>query len=409
MTWAGSAVPATSGVAPMADVWHDLVFTYDGKGGATGTGGGTEDVYVDGQLQLSGPSNGMGSATVDQLATAVGFPINLGAQNDGNGNPAILGSLDLASVRISNGALTAADVQQNFTAGVPGQSTPLNAPANAPTLNAPVATGNGVALNWTYVGDAGTGFSYSVFRSDPSHTTPTAVATGIHGLSYTDSTVTGGVTYTYFVEAVNSKGAGPASNSQQVTALAQGAVTLTSTSFNNGTTAAGTTNQAQRSEVRKIVLAFSSPVQLGAGAVTLISYAGNDTTGAQSDASAALGTPTTSDGGLTWSIPVLPNTAFSDATGSLKDGIYKVTVNPADVTGGTLGGTNLSTTFHRLYGDIDGNKTVNSADYFKFKAAFGSTTGQPNFNSDFDFDGNGKINSADYFKFKANFGRKFTY
>jgi hypothetical protein len=86
-----------------------------------------------------------------------------------------------------------------------------------------------------------------------------------------------------------------------------------------------------------------------------------------------------------------------------------VTVDPTKITGGTLSGANLSTTFHRLYGDIDGNKTVNSADYFKFKAAFGSTTGQPAFNADFDFDGNGKINSSDYFKFKANFGRRFAY
>jgi hypothetical protein len=180
---------------------------------------------------------------------------------------------------------------------------------------------------------------------------------------------------------------------------------LVSTGFGNGTTLSGT----QRSEVRDISLKFDHAVTLGAGAITLVSYAGNDTTGAQTDASAALGTPTTTDGGLTWTIPVLANTAFSDATGSLKDGIYTVTVNPAKVTGGTLSGTNLSTTFHRLYGDIDGNKTVNSADYFKFKAAFGSTTGQANFNADFDFDGNGKINSSDYFKFKTNFGRKFTY
>ena len=180
---------------------------------------------------------------------------------------------------------------------------------------------------------------------------------------------------------------------------------LLSTAFGNGTTLSGT----QRSEVRDIILKFDQAITLGAGAVTLGSYSGNDTSGTLTDASVALGTPTTSDGGFTWVIAVLANTAFSDATGSLKDGIYKVTIDPSKVTGGTLSGTNLSTTFHRLYGDIDGNKTVNSADYFKFKAAFGSTSGQANFNSDFDFDGNGKINSADYFKFKANFGRKFTY
>jgi hypothetical protein len=189
------------------------------------------------------------------------------------------------------------------------------------------------------------------------------------------------------------------------TPVASTAANLLSTGFGDGSTTSGT----QRSEVRDIKLTFDHAITLGAGALTLTSYTGNDTTGTFADGSAALGVSTTTDGGLTWNIPILANTAFSDATGSLKDGIYTVTVNPAKVTGGTLSGTNLSTTFHRLYGDIDGNKTVNSADYFKFKAAFGSTTGQPAFNADFDIDGNGKINSSDYFKFKANFGRKFTY
>jgi hypothetical protein len=68
----------------------------------------------------------------------------------------------------------------------------------------------------------------------------------------------------------------------------------------------------------------------------------------------------------------------------------------------------LSTTFHRLFGDINGDGTVNSADYFQFKKAFGSKAGSTLYNPDFDFDANGSINSADYFKFKANFGRKFT-
>jgi hypothetical protein len=181
-----------------------------------------------------------------------------------------------------------------------------------------------------------------------------------------------------------------------------------STGLGNGVTLSGT----QRSEVRDVSLKFSHAVTLAAGAVTLGSYSGNDTTGALADASAALGTPTTSDGGITWTLPIIANTAFSDPTGSLKDGIFKVTLHSTLVTDSlnrALSGGDQSTTFHRLYGDIDGNKTVNSADYFSFKAAFGSSTGQASFNADFDFDGNGKINSSDYFKFKANFGRKFTY
>jgi hypothetical protein len=78
-----------------------------------------------------------------------------------------------------------------------------------------------------------------------------------------------------------------------------------------------------------------------------------------------------------------------------------------NVTGGTLTAANLSTTFHRLLGDINGDGVVNSADYFQFKKAFGSRAGSTLYNPDFDFDANGSINSADYFKFKGNFGKKF--
>ena len=171
---------------------------------------------------------------------------------------------------------------------------------------------------------------------------------------------------------------------------------------------------AQRSEVRKVTLQFNQPVTLGSGAVTLsllnTGRSGANDGSAPTDVSAALATPATTDGGLTWTYTFqTSDSAVVDSTSSLKDGIYTLTVNPASVTGGTLTGTNLSTTFHRLFGDIDGNGTVNSADYFKFKNAFGSKVGQLTYNPNFDFDGNGSINSSDYFKFKANFGKKFTY
>lgn len=206
MTWAGSAAAGAPTTAPPANVWHNLTFTYDGNL--------TEDVYVDGQLQLTGASNGMPIAA--QLATAVGLPINLAAQNNA-GVAAILGSLDIAAVRISNGALTAADVLQNFKAGVPGQTPPSVAPAAAPVLAKPVVNGGLVQLSWSYVGDSGTGFGYNVFRSDAAHPTPVAVASNLTATSYTDSSVSNGVQYTYFVVAHNSAGSGPASNSQTAT------------------------------------------------------------------------------------------------------------------------------------------------------------------------------------------------
>lgn len=180
----------------------------------------------------------------------------------------------------------------------------------------------------------------------------------------------------------------------------------------DGLASATLSNGVQRSEMRNITLQFNKAVALAAGAVTMGAYSGNDTTTAISDASAALGTPTSSDGGFTWVIPVLANTAFSDSTGSLNDGIYKATLHWSLVAGASntaIGGGDQSIIFHRLFGDIDGNGTVNSADFFKFKTAFGSTLGQSSFNSNFDFDQNGKINSSDYFKFKSNFGKHFSY
>jgi hypothetical protein len=194
------------------------------------------------------------------------------------------------------------------------------------------------------------------------------------------------------------------------TANVQANAKLLSTAFSDGSTSS---NQVQRSEVREIAFTFDKPLTPGAGSLSLsllnTGGSGLNNASAATDASSALGTPTSSDGGRTWIVPIRKSTSFSDSTGSLDDGIYSVAVNPSNVTGATLTGANVSTTFHRLYGDIDGNGIVNSADYFKFKAAFGSSTGQANFNADFDVDGNGKINSSDYFKFKANFGRKFTY
>lgn len=169
---------------------------------------------------------------------------------------------------------------------------------------------------------------------------------------------------------------------------------------------------AQRSQVRSISLTFDRPVTLAAGAVSLAVYGGNSATGTPSDASVALGTPVSSDGGVTWVVPISSNTANSNASGSLDDGIYVVTVHAAGVTDAlsrNLIGGDQSTTFHRLFGDLNGDARVNSADYFQFRKAFGSMTGQPQFNLLFDADGNGSINSADYLAFKLNYGRQFSY
>jgi subtilase family serine protease len=171
---------------------------------------------------------------------------------------------------------------------------------------------------------------------------------------------------------------------------------------------------AQQSIVSGITLKFSSPVSLTSGALSfsLRNTGGSGANDASQpvDLSADLLLSNPSSDGMTWLVSFVPGTAAAGASGTLNDGIYDLTVHAAGVTtplGAVFADQTL--TFHSLFGDVDGNKTVSSADYQKFKAAFGSLIGQANFDGNFDFDGNGKIDSTDYLKFKANFGKTFSY
>ncbi|MDB5358229.1 MAG: polymorphic outer membrane protein [Phycisphaerales bacterium] len=176
----------------------------------------------------------------------------------------------------------------------------------------------------------------------------------------------------------------------------------------------------QRSVVRSLTFSFSTPVTLSAGAITLaLSNAAGSNSGTNdgappTNASAALGTPTTSDGGRTWVVPFLKSVAgFTDGSGSLVDGVYTATVHSnlvTDAFGQHLTGVDPMKTFHRLFGDINGDKRISNADFTFFSNAFGATFGQPNYNRYFDFAGtNGKISNADFTQFSNRFGKSFVY
>jgi hypothetical protein len=197
--WTQGAPGVDNSGAPAANNWHYLVFTYDGS---------NEDVYVDGSLYLQ-------NTTDLALDTTGGLPINLAAQNTAASgfSAALNGSLDIAALRISAGALTAADVENNFIAGVPGRPQATAAPTTSPTLN-PITSAGENKLTWTYDPNA---TSYDVFRTDPSDPTPLEIASNLLSLTYTDSAISPGVNYTYFVESANAYGAGPASNTESRT------------------------------------------------------------------------------------------------------------------------------------------------------------------------------------------------
>jgi hypothetical protein len=107
--------------------------------------------------------------------------------------------------------------------------------------------------------------------------------------------------------------------------------------------------------------------------------------------------------------------------GSLKDGTYTLTVFGALVTGpgglaldgdnnGVAGGDFVYGTdqslekLYRFFGDINGDRFVNGADFAFFRTAFGTSFLDPNYNAAFDVNGDGFINGADFLPFRTNFG-----
>lgn len=105
-------------------------------------------------------------------------------------------------------------------------------------------------------------------------------------------------------------------------------------------------------------------------------------------------------------------------SGSLADGNYELNIAGAveDNHGNVFDGDGNGTTgdgytfgdsaadgLYRLYGDINGDRTVNVTDYLAFLAVFGSTSDA------FDIDASGSIAVTDYLAFLARFGSSLTF
>ena len=85
----------------------------------------------------------------------------------------------------------------------------------APTLTAATPGNGAVGLSWTYGNAQSNNFTYTIFRSDPSHPAA-AIATGVNAQTYNDTTAANNTTYTYYVVANN--GVGPSANSNSLSA-----------------------------------------------------------------------------------------------------------------------------------------------------------------------------------------------
>ena len=97
--------------------------------------------------------------------------------------------------------------------------------------------------------------------------------------------------------------------------------------------------------------------------------------------------------------------------GSLADGIYDLIISASavqDLAGNALA-ANYTQRFHRLFGDADGNKVVNTSDYTALRNTFDKGGSDSGFNGAFDYEGNNVINAIDLSQFRRRFGAIFSY
>lgn len=151
--------------------------------------------------------------------------------------------------------------------------------------------------------------------------------------------------------------------------------------------------EAQRSMVRSLEVTFNQVVTVGTNAFEVRLVGG---------AVVATNQSVTVVNGQTVVLLTLAS------GGSLADGRYTLTVLASQVTDGLGnqldGGTDYVAAFHRLFGDANGDATVNAFDYGRFRPAFGSSIGQPAYVDWLDIDGDGTINSFDLGQFRDRFG-----
>ncbi|HZL35476.1 MAG TPA: dockerin type I domain-containing protein, partial [Tepidisphaeraceae bacterium] len=192
----------------------------------------------------------------------------------------------------------------------------------------------------------------------------------------------------------NGVGVTPIYNANEGVLTAEAMPAIATLSINGGA--------AQRSMDTLLTVKFSQAIALNS-AMSLLRRANDG--GAPTAMTFASSSP---DGGVTWNL-TFPNAI----TGSLPDGVYDLTIDGSAVTlasnGQALGNGSQRFTFHRLFGDINGDGTVNLTDYRLFKNAFLTTNTDPNWNVEFDYNGDGVVNLVDYRAFKANYLKAFMY
>jgi large repetitive protein len=156
---------------------------------------------------------------------------------------------------------------------------------------------------------------------------------------------------------------------------------------------------AQRSMVTSITYTFNTPVTLAANAFELTRADGlpTDTTLVASNLSNDRRTY------------VLTFTGTSVVNGSLADGSYTLRLyaeRVQDDYGQTLSGGDSVLSFHRLFGDSDGDRDTDTTNLLAFRTSLGQHQGDAGYLSYFDYNGDGVVDSSlDYVQFRLRLGK----
>jgi hypothetical protein len=150
----------------------------------------------------------------------------------------------------------------------------------------------------------------------------------------------------------------------------------------------------QRSMINSLTISFSTPVTLAADAITLsLRNPGGPAT------SVAVTVTNPSSDGRTY-VVTFPG-------GTLVNGMYDLLISAAGATGALgqkLSGGDQTVTFHRLFGDANGDRNIDVADLGTFATFYGLSSSDPNFVWWLDAGGDGRIDIADLGTFATYYG-----
>jgi hypothetical protein len=172
---------------------------------------------------------------------------------------------------------------------------------------------------------------------------------------------------------------------------------------------------AQRSMVTSLTVAFNATVTFAstAGTAFALTRIGGGPVSFTATASNVTGATVVTFGAYT---------GAETTNGSLNDGRYTLTALAAQITanglpldgdGNGAGGDNYvfadsgqatGNQLYRFFGDVNGDRFVNGADFALFRTAFGTQSPNPNYNAAFDLNGDGFVNGADFADFRTRFG-----